>query len=165
MGEPGAYMVTGSTHQKLPHFASPDRLTFLRDQLLRLATEYRWQMQAWAVFTNHYHFVALSPANSATLSAFIRHLHSITARWVHQADRVTGRQVWFQYWDTHLTFQRSYFARLNYVHNNPVKHGLVDEATAYRWCSAAWFAQKADTAFARTVQSFKTDRLSVRDDF
>ena len=33
---------------------------------------------------------------------------------------------------------KSYLARLNYVHQNPVKHGLVRVANQYRWCSAAW---------------------------
>src|SRR6185295_13265442 len=40
-------------------------------------------------------------------------------------DNATGRQVWYNFWDTKLTFENSYLARLNYVHQNPVKHGLV----------------------------------------
>jgi hypothetical protein len=30
-------------------------------------------------------------------------------------------------------------ARLHYVHQNAVKHGLVQQANQYRWCSAAWW--------------------------
>jgi putative transposase len=34
----------------------------------------------------------------------------------------------YEFWDTRLTFEKSWFARLNYVHQNPVKHGLVPVA-------------------------------------
>ena len=47
--------------------------------------------------------------------------------------------IWHNFWDTELTYEKSYLARLNYVHQNAVKHGLVARACQYRWCSAAWF--------------------------
>jgi putative transposase len=55
----GAYMVTAGTYRKTPFFSSPGRLSFLCDALLQLAELYRWRLQAWAVFPNHYHFIAL----------------------------------------------------------------------------------------------------------
>ena len=76
-----------------------------------------------------------------------------------------GRQVWFNFRDTELTFEESYFARLNYVHHNAVKHGLVSVANQYRWCSAAWFERTATSAQVKTVYSFNYDRVSVEDDF
>jgi putative transposase len=95
----------------------------------------------------------------------IRTLHAETAVAVNCLDATPGRQVWFQYWDTHLTFEKSYLARLNYVHNNPVHHKLVPVATAYRWCSAGWFEQQAKPSFYKTVSGFRYDRLKVPDDF
>ncbi|MDE3111185.1 MAG: hypothetical protein KGL02_14775, partial [Acidobacteriota bacterium] len=66
------------------------------------------QLQAWAIFPNHYHFVALSDAPK-NLPVVIRKLHSITSHVVNKMDGCAGRKVWFQYWDTRLTNQRSYF--------------------------------------------------------
>ncbi|HXI12771.1 MAG TPA: transposase [Thermoanaerobaculia bacterium] len=163
--EPGAYMVTGSTYQKIHHFRSPARLEFLQKSLLTLAEEYGWQMQAWAVFSNHYHFVAMSPGDASSLQTMIKTLHSKTAREINLLDAAKGRQVWFDYWDTHLTFQKSYLARLKYVHTNAVHHELVREASLYPWCSANWFGERASAAFFETVMSFKTDQLTVRDEF
>ena len=76
-----------------------------------------------------------------------------------------GQQVWHQYWDTHLTYNRSYYARLNYVHENPCRHGLVPVASSYPWCSAAWLERTATPAFVKTLSGFKTDRISIHDDF
>src|SRR5262249_32679267 len=150
--------------QKKMVFDSPARLTLLTNSLFELAASHGSHLQAWAVFANHYHFVATS-ANGEHVRTLIRHLHSLTARQVNRLDGFADRKVWFQYWDTTLTYKKSYLARLSYVHWNPVRHGLVREADAYPWCSAGWFRKEASRALYRTVMEFPTDRVNVPDDF
>ena len=64
-----------------------------------------------------------------------------------------------------LTYEKSYLARLNYVHQNPVKHGLVRVPSLYPWCSASWFERTAKPAQVKTIYRFKTDRLKILDDY
>ncbi len=80
-------------------------------------------------------------------------------------DGAAGREVWFNYWETALTYEKSYYARLNYVHQNAVRHGLVAVANQYRWCSAGWMERTATPAQVATVYSFKFDRVNVIDEF
>jgi putative transposase len=164
----GTYFVTASTHLKAHHFRGRERLQVLHRGLLTVARDFGWQLEAWAVFSNHYHFVAHSPADAddaSNLSAMLSVLHVRTAEWVNRLDRTPGRQVWFNFWDTRLTYQRSYLARLNYVHQNAVKHGLVRVANQYPWCSAGWFERAASPAMVKSIYRFKLDRVRVRDDF
>jgi len=165
LSEAGAYIATSGTYLKRQFFRTPERVQLVRDLLLELALKYGWELQAWAVFSNHCHVVAASPADASTLRTLLSELHTRTATAINEMDSAPGRQVWFDYWDTHLTFPRSYFARLNYVHQNPVKHGLVKAAEEYPWCSASWFEARAPESFKRTVRSFKIDRVNVPDDF
>ena len=92
-------------------------------------------------------------------------LHEKTAKWVNRLDGAQGRQVWFNFRETKLTFEKSYLGRLNYVHQNPVKHGLVSIAHRYPWCSAAWFERTARPAQVKTIYGFKIDRLNIYDDY
>ncbi len=92
-------------------------------------------------------------------------LREKTAKWVNRLDATPGRKVWYNYWETALTYERSYLARLSYVHRNPVKHGLVAEARDYPWGSARWFEGVATPAQVKTIYSFKVDRLQVQDDY
>src|ERR1041384_1984243 len=92
-------------------------------------------------------------------------LHTRTAGWLNRVDRTPERMVWYNFWDTKLTYQKSYLARLNYVHQNAVKHGLVPVANQYPWCSAGWFERVASPAMVQSIYRFKIDRLSVTDDF
>jgi putative transposase len=165
LSEAGCYMVTSGTYQKAPLFRAAARLNLLCESLLRLAAETGWQLQAWSVFPNHYHFVAISPPDAATLGKLMGRLHAGTAKRINDQDGQRGRKVWFQFWDTRITSERAYLARLNYVHRNAVKHGLVREAALYPWCSAGWFQMKAAPAFYKTVMAFPSDRVSVADDF
>ncbi|MCU0786866.1 MAG: hypothetical protein MUC91_01540 [Verrucomicrobia bacterium] len=163
--EHGVYMITAGTFKKLPLFARPDRLDLLERKLLEIASQHAWQIEAWAVFANHYHFVARGCPASAALRGMISRLHAESARELNRLDLKEGRRVWFNFWDTKLTYEKSYLARLNYVHQNAVKHGLVSAAHQYRWCSAAWFERVTTPARVQTIYSFKTDRLEVPDDF
>jgi len=161
----GIYIVTAATLHKDHLFADACRLTSLQHLLLSLAKEYQWRLEAWAVFTNHYHFVARSNNDSTNLKRLLKHLHADSARELNRVDDRIGRRVWFNFWDTKLTYERSYLARLNYVHQNPIKHGLVAKANQYHWCSAAWFERVAPPAMVKTIYGFKTDKLNIHDDF
>jgi putative transposase len=157
-------MVTAGTLRKLPIFNSKRRLDFLRTTLFGRAKHHGIALQAWAIFPNHYHFVAAFEKIS-DLRDLVRALHSITAKAANAADGAAGRKVWFQYWETRITFERSYFGRLHYVHQNAVHHGLVRTASSYEWCSARWFDRKSTAAFRKMVLGFPCDSLNVRDDF
>ena len=168
LSENGAYFVTAGTYLKAHHFRTAQRLDVLQRGLLTVTRDFSWELVAWAIFSNHYHFVAHSPANSADASSLpqmLGVLHTRTAEWINLVDNTQGRKVLHNFWDTKLTYQKSYLARLNYVHQNAVKHGLVHLANHYQWCSARWFEQIASPAMVRSIYRFKIDRLSVRDHF
>lgn len=102
-----AYIVTAGTLHKEHFFRDEDRLRLLHDTLLELAKHYGWNLQAWAVFSNHYHWIGIAPEDAASLRKFVSHLHTKTASEVNKLDEKPGRKVWFQYWDTCLTYEQS----------------------------------------------------------
>jgi len=165
LGSDGVYMITGATVHKQLLYSTPAKLTLLENELLTLAKQYNWQLEAWAVFMNHYHLIARGEAYAERLDEYLNHVHSNTARELNSQDNRAARPVWYNYWETRLTYQRSYLARLNYVHQNAVKHGLVSIASQYQWCSAAWFERTATPSAVKTIYGLKSDRVRVYDDY
>jgi putative transposase len=161
----GAYMVTAATYCKRHLFKDEDNLVWLHERLIQHLLEHSWAPQAWAVFSNHYHFVACAEEGFLGLPELLNRFHSLTSNELNERDGSVGRKVWHNYRETSLTFERSYLARLNYVHQNGVRHGLVKVARDYPYCSAAWFERTATQSFQKTVGSFPIDRLSVPDDY
>jgi len=159
------FMVTASTLNHEHHFRSSARLELIQKTLFELAEKYHWELHAWAIFSNHYHFVAQTNSAPKSLKRFLTHLHANTAREVNRQDGVTGRQVWFQFWDSRLTFENSYLARLKYTHENAVRHGLVSEAKDYPYSSASWFERTAPQPFRKKLSTFQAVRVSVNDEY
>ncbi len=161
----GTWIITASTYQKMNIFRERYELTMLQKTIFESAYEFRWQLRAWAIFSNHYHLIAVSDEHSSSIDAFIASIHRKSASLINQRHTLPGRQVWYRYWETLLTHQKSYLARLKYVMENPVKHGLVTVASDYPWCSARWFSKTASPKFSSNVNRFKIDSVKVIDNF
>src|SRR4051812_30456310 len=82
--EDGARLVSCSTFGKSHHFRTNKRLKLVTRGIFALTREFGWDLQAWAVFSNHYHFVARPPSGDAkSLSTMLSKLHTITAAWIN----------------------------------------------------------------------------------
>lgn len=164
----GAYMVTCGTIGKKPILTTPERLSEFQSLLFKYAKKHGWRLQAWAIMNNHYHWIGLSPqddSDAKSLKMLTSQLHEVSTKRLNRIDATAGRKIWYNYWDSHITFNASYYARLKYVHNNPVHHGVVKEASNYPWCSQTWLQRTANSAFVKQLNSLKTDLLKVVDDF
>ena len=164
MLESGTYIVTGGTYKKEHFFLAYEKLDMLYEQMLAIGSYYNIIFNAWALMSNHYHIV-VSVDKPDDLSKFINSFHRKTAILLNKFDCVGTRKVWYNYWDTSLTYQKSYYSRLNYVNENPVHHGQVKSAEDYKWCSEAYYKYNLDQVFYKTIKSFKYDNIKVFDEF
>jgi putative transposase len=158
-------MVTAATHQKVQYFDSPGKRDLLLELIFRHCREYQWELEAWAILANHYHLVLRSPEDPSKFRYMINKIHTFSSKALNELDGTPARRIWFQYWDSLITFESGFLARLAYVHANAVHHGLVESAEDYPWCSASWFIRNAPPELTGRVLRFKFDRLRVYDDF
>lgn len=161
---PGTYIVTGATSHKAPLFRYSEDLDFLHDLLLSEAEERQWQLHAWAVFANHYHFVGTSPDGKDPV-ALVKRFHSLAGIELNKRRRMPGRKVLASHWQTELTDPKDIPAHLNFVHQNPVRHRIVRVARDYRCCSAAWFEDGAERSWLDTVSRASMSQVNVLDQF
>lgn len=159
------YFVTGSTLHKKHLLSDDEHKSVVLGILLERTAHWGWDMEAWSILGNHYHFVSHAPEDALTLYHLIRQFHSKSAVALNKLDNVTGRKVWYNYWDTCITHENSYLARIRYIHLNPVKHGLVENAEDYPFCSYKWFLEKADLDLQKKVMNQPIDRVDIEDDF
>jgi putative transposase len=168
LGSAGVYFVTARTRNAVPLLSDAQRRDCFQTVLFELSGIYQWKLEAWAILSNHYHLIAHSRPDqndgAMGLSCFIKHLHSQATKELNRLDKTPGRtRLWQNFRETHLTLQRGYLARLNYVHHNPVHHGLVPLASQWPWCSAAAFERAVTPAWHATVARFRYDRIALAD--
>lgn len=113
IGERGVYLVTAGTLHKTHLFTTSTSLELMQSKLLTLAKRFKWHLEAWACFANHYHFIANTEEATCGLDVFIQQFHSQTANELNAIAHTSGRTGWANYFESKLTYQRSYLARLN----------------------------------------------------
>jgi REP-associated tyrosine transposase len=164
----GVYFLTARAAERRHLLAADEMKDWFQDKLLELAQEFGWKLEAWAILSNHYHFVGhiASQADDATsLGKMVQKLHSLTTKELNRRENKPGRtRLWQNFRETHLTYQRSYLARLNYVHQNAVHHKLVTVGSDWKWCSAKAFEKAVTPAWFKTITSFKYDAIAAQEE-
>jgi putative transposase len=167
LAEGGVYFVTARARDQFHRLADSSMKDWFETTLFDLVEEYGWRLEAWCVLSNHYHVVAHSPEgvkSAESLRTMVQKLHSLTTKELNRRENRPGRtRLWQNYRETHVTYQRSYLARLNYVHQNAVHHGLVRDASHWKWCSAKKFKESVSPAWLKTIASFNYDEIAAED--
>ncbi len=94
----------------------------------------RYNVLRWCIMPNHVH-VLIEVLDGWTLSTIMHGWRSYTA---HQANKILERtgNLWMEeYFDRYIRDEKHLETVVNYIDNNPVKAGLVDEARKWPWCS------------------------------
>jgi len=82
------------------------------------------EIHAWCVLPNHYH-VLLTTVDMLYVTKRMGRFHgSLSFQW-NGEDNTRGRQIWCGCTDRRIRSERHFWATMNYVHNNPVRHGHV----------------------------------------
>jgi putative transposase len=105
-------------------------------------------LHAFVVMPNHVHLLA-TPA--VALPKLTKSLKGITAKRANAMLGLTGRPFWQDESYDHLVRHKREFEKIrNYIQENPVRAGLVMEASEYRWSSEGW-ADEASAAVQGTA--------------
>ena len=164
LGDAGVYFVTARARDKQHLLADDEMKDWFEAKLFEVCAEFGWTLEAWCVLSNHYHFVGHNAVDADSHSTMTKKLHSLTTKELNRRDVKPGRtRLWQNYRETHLTFQRSYLARLHYVHQNAVHHHLVKVGSDWKWCSAKKFKESVTPAWLKTIASFKYNEIADED--
>ena len=119
------------------YLRDPRIARLVEDALLHFDGE-RYRMIAWVVMPNHVH-VLLETIQGYALGRIVHSWKSYTA---NEANRVLGRtgRFWFrEYFDRFIRDRRHFANAVRYIHNNPVKAGLVEKAEDWPFSNARDF--------------------------
>ncbi|MBE9037327.1 transposase [aff. Roholtiella sp. LEGE 12411] len=103
---------------------------------------------AWVVLPNHYHLL-VNVDNFNVLSYLFRRIHGAVSRQWNIEDNVTKRKIWYRWSDRAIRSERHYYTTVNYIHYNPVKHGLVKSPYDWVESSVHWYLQACGRQWLR----------------
>ena len=142
--ESAIYFIGASTLARQPLFEPPHRRSLVMEVFDRVAREAGRPIYAWFVGVDHYHILLGvggkqvpiepllgckeedAPTRHFDLGRLMNRAHSAIGLLLNREDRMPGRRVFYQYWDRYMRSEGELYTALNYIHNNPVKHGYVE---------------------------------------
>ena len=160
------YFITASTLGQYHYLKSKDAKLAAFDYLTKSLDVYHWELEDWVILDNHIHIMVNAPEDVATLSNVMNNFHRFTANWLskHQIKRI--REKYFHnYRDTCITFEKSYFTRLNYIWYNPVKHNYVDSPEKWEFGSYFYRFNEEYEEIQRIINKYPCDKVKIKDDF
>jgi putative transposase len=117
------------------------RMAECESRLIELCSEMETELFAWCVLPNHYHLLLQTDIIKLVLGALGKFHGSSSYRW-NGEDDARGRKVWFKSVERAMRSDRHFYASLNYVNNNAVKHGYVSRWQDWPYSSAVEYLDR-----------------------
>ncbi|NEO86620.1 MAG: transposase [Spirulina sp. SIO3F2] len=129
--------ITCITHQRQPLFHNPHNIQLLRRALAQTQQEKPFTVTAAVILPEHLHFLWQLPDQDCNYSARVGRMKVLFTRALcgntappedlsESRKKHRERDVWQRrFWERSLCDQQEVNHYLDYIHYNPVKHGLV----------------------------------------
>ncbi len=145
---PGATLtVTVCTKNRIPWFTN-DQLCLIVESAMMFLHGHKYDLFAYVVMPDHAHMLIrpLSKNKPEThIWRYSGHVYSISeitqalkGYTAHRINKLLNRQGRFwqgETYDRYLRSDEDFWEKVRYIHENPVRSGLVTRAEDYRWSS------------------------------
>lgn len=112
-----------------------ERRTQFQELLLSGFHEIQAEIIGWVILPNHYHML-VNVGSLNLISDTLKRIHGFTSHEWNLQDGLTGeRKVWLRFSDRLMRSVEQLNIALNYIHYNPIKHGLVEDVYNWSWSS------------------------------
>jgi putative transposase len=141
----GRYFFTVVTEQRQPILTDEFVRNALREAINNVRTKYPFTINAWVLLPDHLHTIWTLPENDADFAIRWRLIKSQVTRVCGELYKnpefLTERRLnknystfWqHRYWEHLITDEQDYLNHVEYIHQNPVKHGYVTDAKEWQY--------------------------------
>jgi putative transposase len=132
------YALTCCVDRRRDLLADPDLARALIDLWVEARDRGDLLLHGYVIMPDHYHLL-LTLSGAPSISSIVRRAHSAFARMVRSRGATEGRVWQRRFYDHVIRDDEDWGTKLNYLHDNPVRAGLVESAVDYVWSSASFW--------------------------
>ena len=128
--------------------------------------KYNYALWTYVIMPEHVHLLVYPKEQEYDISTFLKSLKQSVARkakhyleennrdWLEKLSVKHGSGEVFRFWqagpgyDRNITSKNELIEKIRYMHNNPVRRGLVLTPEEWKWSSAGWYAGERDVVLA-----------------
>ena len=135
----GTYFFTVVTYRRRPFLTDEEPRRWLREVIKETRADYPFEIDAWVLLPDHLHCLWTLPEGDSDYwtrwalikSRFTKRSKGLLLRedWMTESKRKHREGTIWQrrFWEHMIRDDRDFEAHVDYIHFNPVKHGLVEK--------------------------------------
>ena len=133
----GTYFFTVVTYRRQEFLCNENVRTALHDGIRDVQTKHPFTIDGWVLLPNHLHCIWTLPENDSNFGIRWAMIKRFTTKrcglelrrddWINASKRQRNESTIWQrrFWEHMIRDQDDFNKHMNYIHFNPVKHGLV----------------------------------------
>lgn len=134
----GTFFFTVVTYQRRKILTTPESINILREVISEVRRQYPFSIRGWVLLPDHMHCIWTLPEEDDDYSkrwGLIKARFSRSVRAIfHRDNLITASKekhreatIWQRrFWEHQIRDERDFQVHQDYIHYNPVKHGLVE---------------------------------------
>jgi putative transposase len=146
----GTYFFTVNCLQRKNNSLLVDHIQTLRDAVKHVQKQYPFHIHAWVVLPDHLHCILELPQDEADYATRWRLIKTRFSKSIDKTEYINEtrlkrneRGIWQRrYWAHLITDEKDYNAHMDYVHINPLKHGLVKQVSDWPYSTLHRYVDK-----------------------
>jgi putative transposase len=168
-----AHELTFSCYKQRPFLKSSHVKSLLADSITRASEIHNFEIWAYVLMPEHVHLMIYPCDESYSISKILTSIKQPVSRSIlnklREQNSLFLRNMEtgldnpkYRFWQDGGGYDRHYFSpeeirkQMNYIHNNPVRRGLVENPCDYKWSSAGYWLNEEEG-----IMPVKFDSLSL----
>jgi putative transposase len=150
--EGGTYFFTLVTHNRRQFLCQAENISLLREAFRYVMERHSFKIDAIVILPEHLHCIWTLPPGDSNFSTRWRLIKSYFSRHCdaqYRGQISSSRQnkkeqsIWQRrFWEHQIQTEQDFIYHVDYIHYNPVKHGLVDAPSTWEYSSFHHYARE-----------------------
>ena len=176
-----AHFLTFSCFEQLPLLSRQRSRRWFIQAIKDAKEKYSFALLAYVIMPEHVHLVVFPLLPVYDIASFLKAIKQSVSRkakyflrdnnqeWLEKLTVERGDRRVFRFWQTGPGYDRNIhtedelFEKIAYVHNNPVKRGLVSTPEEWKWSSAGWYKGERNVELSMdNINTARTNRVCNR---
>ena len=163
--ESGYYHVMIRGNNKNSIFKGKEEKEKLYEIIRKNKKEEGWKLIAYCIMNNHAHL--LIQEGTREISVIMKKINVAYAMYYNKRHKMVGHVFQDRYKSEAIADNRYLLAVIRYIHQNPVKSGIVEEIASYKWSSYAEYIGEVEENLVDTelIEIFSKNREEAIKEF
>lgn len=140
----GYYFFTLVTYKRRQLFADSRNVEILKSAIHKVKSKYSFSLYAMVILPDHLHCILKLPENDSDFSTRLRLIKRNFSMMLNApVNQRKEKEIWQRrFWEHVIRDEEDWKRHMDYIHYNPVKHGLVESPVNWVHSSFDYWVKK-----------------------